>query len=210
MKLRVQVLQGDVTTANADVLVNASNTGAWLGSGVSGAIRRACGPGYQEQIQAVLAERFGAPEMEPGQVLLTAAGSHPRARHVAHVAVMDYRTGHEAEAAPDAARIERGCSNLWQALEEIQDPDLTIAMVALGAGTGQLGVRLPTEVACQTLKRHVAGHPTSRVAAVLFYGFQLLEFANIVLVVRKHFPLDETEFPEEARRIIEALDAKGA
>ena len=49
------VVHGSLTDGAETVLVNASNTNCELGSGVSGAIRRACGLGYQEHIMAALA-----------------------------------------------------------------------------------------------------------------------------------------------------------
>lgn len=203
----IEVKQGDVTAADADLLVNASNTKAWLGSGVSGAIRRACGAGYQEAITAALAQRFDAAEMEPGDVLITDAGAHPRAKLVAHVAVMDYRPGHESEARPDEARIERGSANLWSAIESAPGTSsLSIAMVALGAGTGGLGVRKPTELACTTLRTHLAGRASSRIAKVIFYGWETHEFANIVHVVRQHFALDEASIPADVLAFVKGMD----
>ena len=100
----VEVRQGSVTAAEVDVLVNASNTLLRLGSGVSAAIRRACGPEYQGFLDAELARQGGG--LDPGAVVVTHAGTHPRARFVAHVAVMDYRAVATA-VAPDLARIDR-------------------------------------------------------------------------------------------------------
>ena len=40
MPLTIEVVQGSLTDGDERVLVNASNTNAMLGSGVSGAIRR--------------------------------------------------------------------------------------------------------------------------------------------------------------------------
>jgi len=171
--IRIAVAQGSLTEGDCVVLVNASNTNLDLGSGVSAAIRRACGPGYQEHIHRRLAEERGGP-LAPGEVLVTDAGGHPRARWVAHVAVMDYRPGSAGPVAPDLARIERGCENLWRALEGLaSEASLTVAMVALGAGVGGLGVRASTAVAAETLRRFDAATPGSRIAEVRFFGFML-------------------------------------
>jgi O-acetyl-ADP-ribose deacetylase (regulator of RNase III) len=182
------VIHGSLTQGDEDVLVNASNTQGELGSGVSGAIARACGPGFQAVVSAALKEAFGA-SMAPGDVLLTSAGKHARARHVAHVAVMDYRNGFTGSSYPTLATVERGCALLWNALETLPSPSpLSIALPALGAGTGQLGVRGPTQVACRTLAAHVEKHPQSRISRVVFYGFDLPEFLNIQDEVKAHFP----------------------
>ena len=155
---RVRVVRGSLTDGDETVLVNASNTNVALGAGVSAAIRAACGEGYQEHVQKALGETFGR-AMEPGEVLVTDGGGHPRARWVAHVAVMDYREGAPSPY-PTVATIEAGCRRLWEAVESLGEPS-TVAMVALGAGTGGLGVEEPTRVACETLRAHLARAPSS-------------------------------------------------
>ncbi len=46
----IVIRTGDITSVVADAVVNASNTRLQLGSGVSGALRRACGPGLQREM----------------------------------------------------------------------------------------------------------------------------------------------------------------
>ena len=188
MTFAVSVRQGSLTDGDEDVLVNASNTNVALGSGVSGAIRAACGKGYQEHIARELAARVGGP-MKPGHVLVTDAGAHRRARWVAHVAVMDYRDGFTGSSYPTNELVRAACVRLWAAIEAIDAPGpLSVAMVALGAGTGNLGVRAPTEAACETLLAHVAAHPRSKIGHVVFYGYALHEFLAVQDVVRRACP----------------------
>lgn len=198
MSRRFVITRGSLTDGDAMLLVNASNTNCNLGSGVSGAIRAACGPGYQEHIHQVLEDAYGGP-MEPGQVLVTNAGSHPTARYVAHVAVMDYRHGFDGWSFPDEARIRACCQNLWPAIEELSQPAVSVAMVALGAGTGRLGVRTPTETACQTLRDHLLAKPSSHVGDVTFYGYTLPEYLVVVEVVSSFFTVPEDSIPAEVR-----------
>ena len=199
MKRTIVVRQGSLTDGRELLLVNASNTNARLGSGVSGAIRAACGPGYQEHIVRALVAAHGGP-MVPGQTLITDAGAHPTARHVAHVAVMDYRQGFGASSFPDLERIETCCKGLWEAIETVDESGpISVAMVALGAGTGQLGVRAPTEIACRTLKEHLGRRPQSKIGDVTFYGYQLTEYIAMVDVVSAFFDLPEGSVPEEIR-----------
>ncbi|MBI5543740.1 MAG: macro domain-containing protein [Deltaproteobacteria bacterium] len=199
MARTIRVAQGDLTEGEALLLVNASNTNAALGTGVSGAIRRACGAGYQKRIQQALQDRFNGP-MEPGQVLVTDAGSHPKARWVAHVAVMDYRQGFTGSSFPTEETIERGCRNLWQAVEELGAKEVSVAMVALGAGTGNLGLRRSVEIGCRTLAEHLSKNPQSAIGDVTFYGYELHEFVVTLEVVREHFAVPEECIPEELRR----------
>lgn len=182
----VVVRRGSLTEGDDTLLVNASNTGVWLGSGVSAAIARACGPGYQERIRAQLEAVYGG-EMEPGQVLVTDAGAHPRARWVAHVAVMDYRSGHQGSTGPTLDTIRVATRNLWRACESLPG-GLRVAMVALGAGVGGLGVRGPTEIACDTLLAHLGETVTTSIASVTFYGYLTHEYEAVAEVVTSRFP----------------------
>jgi O-acetyl-ADP-ribose deacetylase (regulator of RNase III) len=195
METKIEVRQGSVTDGDVDVLVNASNTLGRLGSGVSAAIRAACGAGFQGVIYDALAARGGP--AAPAAVWLTHAGTHPRARFVAHVAVMDYRDDAQ-QRAPDDARIQQASAALWGVLETVPLDELSVGMVALGAGTGALGERLPTELACRTLRAHLAKEPSTKIARVVFFGFTALEYANIADVVATHFDVD---VPDDVRRL---------
>ncbi len=196
--MKVRVAQGSLTEGNETLLVNASNTNVLLGSGVSGAIRRACGPEYQEHIARALRETYGGP-MEPGQVLVTDAGAHATARWVVHAAVMDYREGFRGTSFPTLDTIRHCCTNIVQAIDALPEP-VTVAWVALGAGTGQLGVREPTRIACETL----LAHPTPRILGVTFYGFDLLEYAAVADVVSRSFPDVLETIEPEVRKLFEA------
>lgn len=189
------------TAADVDILVNASNTLGRLGSGVSAAIRVACGPGFQAIIDASL-EPHGA--VEPGDVWMTSAGTHGRARYVAHVAVMDCRDGSSLPRGPDADRIERGCRNLWRAIDALPyERPLAIGMVALGAGTGALGVRMPTEITARSLLAHAVAHPATCISSVTFHGYDRLEYLNVVAVLEGIVPLPPGTITPEIRRFVD-------
>lgn len=200
--VKIEVRHGSVTDVDADVdvIINASNTLGQLGSGVSGAIRVACGAGFQDTIYAALEKRGGA--MTPGDVILTHAGSHPRAKFIVHVAVMDYRT-HAKHVFPDAARIRKGSERLWKILDDaLPNGSYAIGMVALGAGTGSLGVRLPTTIACETLKAHLAERTTSKIGTVRFHGFTNIEYVNVLDIVSASFPVDTSDVAPEILEMI--------
>ena len=127
--------------------------------------------------------------MQPGQVLITDAGAHPTARWVAHVAVMDYRQGFTAASYPTPELVERACKALWQAIEAIGEKSLSVAMVALGAGTGNLGLRRSMEIACTTLAEHLSTRPEGAIGDVTFYGYELHEFL-VTLEVQPKPPKD--------------------
>ena len=195
--MQVFVTRGSLTDGHESVLVNASNTNGNLGTGVSGAISRACGPRFQEQILLELNRKFSGP-MKPGMVLITNAGKHPRAKWVAHVAVMDYRQGFTGNSFPTPDTIRTGCEQLWDSIETLPGTDKhTVAMVALGGGTGNLGVRDPIRVAAETLKSHVAIHPHSRIEKVVFYGYLEQEYLAMAEVLLEHFPELRQSLPRD-------------
>ena len=199
----VGVWHGSIAEADVDVLVNASNTMLWLGTGVSGAIAQACGGSvYQRSLDARLAGASAA-GLEPGEVVVTDAGTHPRAQWVAHVAVMDYRKRDGIIARPDLPRLERAAKNLWSALAELPG-SVSVGMVALGAGTGGMGLRQSVEVSCRALRQQI-DHGAGSIASVTFVSYEQLDFINTIATVRQHFPINLEDFDEPTRRLVEVV-----
>ena len=69
---RIVVVQGDITRAPVDVIVNAANSELRGGGGVDGAIHAAGGPEIMEECQAWIAEHGRLPT---GQAMKTSAGT---------------------------------------------------------------------------------------------------------------------------------------
>jgi O-acetyl-ADP-ribose deacetylase (regulator of RNase III) len=157
---------------------------------------------YQQALDARLQQESPG-GYEPGAVVLTDAGEHPRARYVAHVAVMDYREGSGIIARPDHARIERGASTLWAELAALPEP-VSIGMVALGAGTGGLGLRDSVAIACRSLQAQLDRNAGS-LSRVVFVAYDELEFVNTIATVREHFELDLDRFDSRIRDFLKAV-----
>jgi O-acetyl-ADP-ribose deacetylase (regulator of RNase III) len=77
----VKLVVGDITTAEADAIVNAANSALQQGGGVCGAIHRAAGPALQAACNELPAE--GGVRCPTGAARLTPAGDL-RARFVIH------------------------------------------------------------------------------------------------------------------------------
>lgn len=74
------IVQGDITTAKVDAIVNAANNHLWMGAGVAGAIKRAGGKVIEE-------EAISKGPIPIGSAIETTAGNLD-AKYVIHAAVM--------------------------------------------------------------------------------------------------------------------------
>ncbi|MGA7226612.1 MAG: O-acetyl-ADP-ribose deacetylase [Acidimicrobiia bacterium] len=87
-------LQGDITTALVDAIVNAANSSLMGGGGVDGAIHRAGGPEILAECRLIV-QQDGP--LDTGKAVITTAGMLP-ARHVIHTVGPIWGTLDESEA----------------------------------------------------------------------------------------------------------------
>lgn len=143
----VGVFIGSITDAGlgAHAIVNASNPDVILGSGVSGAIREACGgPPYQAEVTERFEEDFGEP-LEADQCLVTGPGSCRAFRWVLHVPSVDYRAADPQTGRPSGPARIRHCTTAFVeeatrlATEHGLSGELVVGAPLLGARHGLQG-----------------------------------------------------------------------
>ena len=161
--MHIEVVRGDITEAEVDAIVNASNSSLVLGSGVAGAIRRKAGPEVQKEADRLRRERF--PDGVPvGEAVATTAGDLA-ARWVIHA------VGPVYAAETDPASLLASCHRNSLAVAD----ELGASSVAFPAiSTGVYGY--PIEEAAPVAVGAVREAET-RVARVVFVLFDDEAFA---------------------------------
>ncbi len=159
MQPRMQVLQGDITTLEVDVIVNAANSSLLGGGGVDGAIHRAAGP---ELLKACQQVRQQQGEFPPGHAVITTAGNL-RAKAVIHTVGPVWRGGgeHEAHLLEDAYRNSL--------LLAEANGYTTIAFPAISTGVYGYPKAAAAEIAVNTVSAHLIRRP--QLQQVLFVCF---------------------------------------
>jgi O-acetyl-ADP-ribose deacetylase (regulator of RNase III) len=94
--MRLELVQGDITTQQVDAIVNAANSSLLGGGGVDGAIHRRGGPEILAECQRLRASRYGR-GLPTGQAVATTAGKLP-ARWVIHTVGPVYAGGEDRSA----------------------------------------------------------------------------------------------------------------
>jgi O-acetyl-ADP-ribose deacetylase (regulator of RNase III) len=96
----IEVIQGDISSVDVDVIVNAANPALAGGGGVDGAIHRAAGPGLHQACMKIAAEkrRAGGEPCPVGEAVLTGA-FNIRCKGIIHTAGPVWRGGNSGESA---------------------------------------------------------------------------------------------------------------
>ena len=150
----IEIAEGDITRQAVDAIVNAANNHLWMGGGVAGAIKARGGVEIER-------EAIGQGPVQPGEAVVTGAGTLLPVKHVIHAAVM----GQDLQTSP--ALVARATAS---ALDAARRLGLTsVAFPALGTGVGGFPMDECARIMIGQINAH-ARTPTSlrRVALVLF------------------------------------------
>lgn len=91
--IQIELIQGDITKADVDAVVNAANKELIGGGGVDGAIRRAGGEDVVKECDEIRAAQGGCPT---GTAVITTGGNLP-ANHIIHTAGPVWQGGNHEE-----------------------------------------------------------------------------------------------------------------
>jgi O-acetyl-ADP-ribose deacetylase (regulator of RNase III) len=152
-KTKIILLQGDITDADVDAVVNAANTQLQLGAGVAGAIRSRGGPTIQQECDAIGPIPLGGAALTSGGQL--------KARYVIHAASMHLGGLTSEESLRDST---------INSLTRAEEKKLTsIAFPAIGTGIAGFPISRCAQIMLEEVKRHLSG-PTN-LQQVLFVLF---------------------------------------
>jgi len=171
MRGRIVVIEGDITEADVDVIVNAANSALILGAGVAAAIRAKGGPSIQAEC-----DELGP--IEVGDAVVTGAGELP-ARYLIHAAGMS--PGGVASAESIRASVRR---SLELAREKACR---SIAIPAIGAGVGGFAEQRCAEILLEEARAHLAGETSLEEVRFVLKGeptYRIFEMAKDAEAVR--------------------------
>ena len=159
MAVQPEVILGDITTLEVDVIVNAANPSLLGGGGVDGAIHRAAGPALLAACKQVLQQQGECP---PGHAVITIAGDLP-ASAVIHTVGPVWHGGDrmEAQTLADAHKnsLQLAAANNYR----------SIAFPAISTGVYGYPKEEAAEIAVRTVTAFLTRYnPLERVLFVCF------------------------------------------
>jgi O-acetyl-ADP-ribose deacetylase (regulator of RNase III) len=161
------LVEGDLTQADVDVVVNAANSSLMGGGGVDGAIHRAGGPAILDECKRIVASR-GA--LEAGAAVIT-TGGRLTARYVIHTVGPIWRGGREREP-------ETLASAYTESLRLAQAHKLRrVAFPSISTGAYGYPLQLASEVALRTVRDELSRTDAlDEVRFVLFHAEALRQY----------------------------------
>ncbi|OFW27275.1 MAG: hypothetical protein A3H27_07350 [Acidobacteria bacterium RIFCSPLOWO2_02_FULL_59_13] len=149
----IEIVQGDITEADVDAIVNAANHDLQLGGGVAGAIRRKGGPLIQQQCNLVGRIPLGE--------AATTDGGNLKAKYVIHAASM------QLGGITTAENLEASTRNSLRRAEERKIK--SIAFPAIGTGIAGFDTQRCAEIMLRVVSQHLKKKSSlERVVFVLY------------------------------------------
>lgn len=160
-RIRIEVIEGDITKQTVDAIVNAANTTLLGGGGVDGAIHRAAGPELLEECRTL----GGCPT---GQAKITNGYKLP-AKWVIHTVGPVWRHGNHGE-----DELLASCYRNSLALAE-RHGIRTIAFPSISTGAYRFPLERATRIAVNETKRFLARDQSVEKVAFACFGQDAFE-----------------------------------
>lgn len=173
----LKLVEGDITTVQADAIVNAANAALAGGGGVDGAIHRAGGP-------SIMAECRRLGSCPTGSAVITGAGDLP-ARFVIHAVAPVWWGGDRGEPELLARAYERSFALA------AEHGAASIALPSLGTGAYGYPLELAAPIALAAALRHLESGEQPREVTFVLFGAPALEAYDEALAKLRHGGLDE-------------------
>ncbi|MFN4111549.1 MAG: macro domain-containing protein [Ignavibacteria bacterium] len=148
-KIKITIIQGDITTTNAEAIVNAANNHLWMGAGVAGAIKRAGGKIIED-------EAVSKGPIPIGSAIETIAGNL-KSKYVIHAAVMGQ------DLVTNDTYIRNATRSVLNLCEKLKLR--SVAFPALGTGVGGF----PMEECAKIMIGEVLNFKPNNLQEVYFY-----------------------------------------
>jgi O-acetyl-ADP-ribose deacetylase len=167
--ISLEILHGDITECDDDIIVNAANTSLWLGAGVAGAIKAKGGIEIEKEAMA-------KGPIAPGQAVATGAGKL-KARFIIHAAVM------EEDLRTNEGYIRAATENSLKLADSMGMG--SIVFPALGTGVGRFPLKICARVMMEEVSKFDKTRPlhVNRVRFALFSSQAYEEFKEIYLKI---------------------------
>ncbi len=187
MKTQLRMIRGDITTVDAEAIVNSANNDLVMGGGVSGAIRRVAGPAPQEECHVIGTIPLGT--------AVVTSGGQLKAQWIIHAAVNPLGLWADGKSVRNATRA---------ALKRADEKKVKrLAFPAIGTGTGALPVERCADILIEEVMKYCGDDQTS-LEEVMFVLYDEKPFAmfeeRFKVKVLGEPPTPEVPYVPETRR----------
>jgi O-acetyl-ADP-ribose deacetylase len=159
----LEIVEGDITTQEVDVIVNAANSSLLGGGGVDGAIHRKGGPEILAECRKLRAGHYGR-GLRVGQAVATTAGRLP-ARWVVHT------VGPVWSATEDRSALLADCHrNSLRVAASLGA--VSVAFPAISTGIYRWPLESAAEIALSTVTEELAGETSVELVRFVLFGQQ--------------------------------------